>query len=373
MKKFVWPLLIIFFLLGGLVAILVGKVAFPLEVRSESVQEISEKWETAGHSDRESLSFTLWNNDDPAVIPFYCAKCHSEQGYLDFLGADGSQVNVVDGPAPVGSVVSCLVCHNTSAHAKDAAIFPSGVEIDNLGMTANCIECHQGRESTLSVEKAIVDLPEDEINEDLNFINVHYKVDAATRYGSDVAPGYQYPGKTYDGFFPHVKSYQLCTDCHDPHSTSVTPSECASCHPAVTDWSTLRDIRVEGRSDFDGDGDTTEGIHYEITTLHNLLYSAIQNYADEVIGQPIAYTYRDPKWVVDTNANGSADADEINTANSYASWTPRLVKATYNYHYVVATPGGFAHNANYVIQILVDTIEDLLEVIEIDVPNIIRP
>ena len=77
--------------------------------------------------------------------------------------------------------------------------------------------------------------------------------------------------------------------------------------------------------------------------------------------------------MLDTNTNRSADDDEINAANSYASWTPRLVKATYNYHYVVATPGGFAHNANYVIQILVDTIEDLLEVIEIDMPNIIRP
>jgi len=373
MKKFVWPLLIIFFLLGGLVTILVGKVTFPLEVRPETVQAISEKWDTAGHSDRESESFVHWDEDEPPEVPTNCAKCHSEHGYLDYLGEDGTEAYVVDNAAPIGSVVSCLVCHNSSAHEKDLTLFPSGAEIEGLGMTANCTECHQGRTSGLNVSDAITDIPDDEINENLGFINIHYMVGGATRFGSDASAGYEYPDKTYDGFFPHVKDFQLCTDCHDPHSTSITPTECASCHPAVTDYGTLRDVREEDTPDYDGDGDVTEGINFEIATLHDLLYSAIQSYAVEVIGEPIVYTYAFPQWVIDTNANGLADGDEIDRNNSYPSWTPRLVKATYNYHLVVQSSGGFVHNPRYVIQLMFDTIEDLAGAVDIDTSNLIRP
>jgi hypothetical protein len=202
MKKYIWPLLLIFFLLGGLAVILFGGVILPPEARPETVQAISENWATAGHSDRESVSFTYWDEREPPVIPPNCAKCHSEHGYLDYLGEDGSEAYVVDAPAPIGSVVSCLVCHNKTAHEKDIARFPSGVEIDGLGMTANCIECHQGRTSNQTVADAIMNLPEDEVNPDLGFINVHYRVGGATRFGNDATIAYQYPGRTYDGLFP---------------------------------------------------------------------------------------------------------------------------------------------------------------------------
>jgi hypothetical protein len=84
MKKFVWPLLIIFFLLGGLAAILIGQVVFPLEVRPETVEAISANWSQSGHSDAQSISFTYWDQRDPPVISPTCAKCHSAYGYLDF-------------------------------------------------------------------------------------------------------------------------------------------------------------------------------------------------------------------------------------------------------------------------------------------------
>ena len=373
MKKYVWPLLLIFFLLGGLAAILIGQVVLPPDPRPETVQAISEKWNIAGHSDSESVSFTYWDERDPAVIPPACAKCHSANGYLDYLGEDGSEAYVVDEAAPIGSVVSCLVCHNTSAHEKDSTLFPSGAEIDGQGMSANCAECHQGRRSSQDVADAIMNLPEDEINEELGFINVHYRVGGATRFGSDASAAYQYPGKTYDGLFLHVPSFQTCTDCHDPHSVKITPSECASCHPVVTGLDNLRDIREPSTPDYDGDGNTTEGVNYEITTLHDLLYEAIQTYALNIIGQPIVYTNQSPQWLIDTNGNGVADADEINSDNAYPDWTPRLVKATYNYHLVVESAGAFIHNPRYAIQIIYDTIEDLSTVVNIDMSNLIRP
>jgi len=373
MKKLVWPLLVIFFLLGGLAVILIGQVALPPEPRPESVEAISDKWSDSGHADAEAEAFIHWDEDEPAEIPANCAKCHSAYGYIDYLGEDGSAANMVDAAANIGSTVTCFVCHNPSAHEKDTAIFPSGAEIDDLEITANCAECHQGTRAGTDVENAIVDLPEDEVNADLSFINVHYRIGGAVRFGTEVNVGYEYPGMSYAGFYPHVEDYQDCTECHDPHSLEITPSECAACHPAVSDYEDLRDIRVEDTPDYDGDGDTTEGVYGELTTMHDLFYTAIQQYASEVIGEPIVYGHGYPYWFVDSNGNGEADEDETNFGNQYASWTPRLIKATYNYHLVIEDPGGFMHNASYLIQLMYDGIANLGEVITVNMTELIRP
>lgn len=372
MKKFVWPLLIIFFLAGGLVAILIGEVVLPPEPRPEPVEAISEKWTDSGHADRESESFVHWDEDDPPEVPTNCAKCHSAYGYLDYLGEDGTPAGVVDAAATIGSVVDCYVCHNPTASEKDTAIFPSGAEISGMGQTANCAECHQGRTSTFRVEDAIAGLPEDEVNEELGFINVHYKVAAATRYGTEVQGGYEYPNMDYVGFYEHVEDYQLCTDCHDAHSLEITASECAACHSEVSDLGDLRDVRID-ETDFDGDGDVTEGVFSEIQTIHEMLYDAIQAYAADVAGESILYARQFPYWFNDTNGNGEADEGEVAFPNQYASWTPRLVKATYNYHMVLEDPGGFMHNAKYLIQIMYDNLEDLSQAVSINMSGLERP
>jgi len=373
MKKSIWPLLIIFFVLGALVILLVGKVILPPEPRPETVQAISEKWTGSGHADSDSFTFHYWDEYEPPEIPSSCAKCHSLDGYLDYLGEDGSPAYSVDSSAPIGSVITCQVCHNPSSHQKDETLFPSGAKIDGHGMSSNCAECHQGYASGGDITAAIMNLPEDEVNENLEFISAHYKVDGAIRFGSDVMAGYQYPGKTYAGFFQHIPSYQNCTDCHDPHSLYIDPNDCAACHSAVTDFSTLHDIREAGRPDFDGDGNTTEGIYDEITTLQELLHDAIKTYSSEVIGQPVVYAFRYPYWVIDTNESGVAEEDEINYGNTYKSWTPRLVRAAYNFDLIIHSKGAFVHNPQYAIQLLYDTIEDLASVVKIDMSKLVRP
>ncbi len=376
MKKLVWPLIIIFFLLGGLAAILLGQFILPPEPRPETVEAISEQWSGSAHADSEAESFVHWDEDDPPVISTSCAKCHSAYGFLDYLGEDETEPNQgtsTDNEANTGSVVSCFVCHNDSAHVKTSAYFPSGETIDTLEESAICAECHQGRRSGLDVEKSTVNLPEDEVNEELGFINIHYKIAAAVRYGTDVITGYEYPELSYSGFFNHVEDYQLCTDCHNPHSLLINPDECAACHSEVSDYGDLRDIRTEDTLDFDGDGDTAEGVYGELTKMHDMLYSAIQAYAEEVSDQSIVYAFQNPYWFIDTNGNGEADEGETERANSYGSWTPRLVKATYNYHLVLEDPGGFTHNARYLIQLIYDTLDDLSEVVDVEMSGLLRP
>jgi hypothetical protein len=332
-----------------------------VEVAAEPVAKIpfAEQWVSSGHADTEAEAFVHWDEDDPAVVSSRCAKCHSEGGYLDFLGVDGTEAGVVDKDAEIGTVVSCVTCHNEATLVMDSVLFPSGVEVAGLGDEARCMQCHQGRASSVSVTEAIegAGVGDDEISEDLGFINIHYYAAAATKYGSVVMGGYQYEGKVYDTKFAHPEGFDTCNECHDPHTLELRIDECSACHAGVTDAEALKDVRMAGSVvDFDGDGDLEEGIYYEIGGLQEALYAAIQAYANDVPGTPIVYDSQShPYFFADTDGNGEVGEGE----GAYATWTPRLVKAAYNYQVSVKDPGAFAHGGKYIIELLYDSIEDL--------------
>jgi len=70
----------------------------------------------------------------------------------------------------------------------------------DLGDESRCMECHQGRESTISVTEAISQAgvtDDDAVSEDLGFRNIHYFAAAATKYGTLAKGGFEYDGKTY--------------------------------------------------------------------------------------------------------------------------------------------------------------------------------
>jgi hypothetical protein len=320
-------------------------------------------WSGSAHADADAEAFHHWDDTDPPAVPTGCATCHSSGGYQDFLGADGSAAGVVDAPAPIGTVIDCETCHNEATETLSSVVFPSGVEVKGLGPEARCMICHQGRESKVSVDKAITDAGAadpnqlDTVNTKLSFRNIHYKAAAVTLYGGITMGGYQYEGKAYDVKFAHVQGVDTCIDCHDQHSLEIRAELCVTCHPGADTEEGRKSIRMAGSlRDYDGDGDTMEGIAGEIEGLQAALYAAIQNYAANVAGAPIVYDEgAHPYFFEDTNGNGQVDEGE----GKYVNWTPRLVKATYNYQVSVKDPGAFAHNAKYMIQLLFDSIEDL--------------
>lgn len=333
---------------------------------AEVVIPFMEKWEASPHADATAEAFRHWDEEDPKEIPASCAKCHSESGYLDFLGADGSAAGTVDAAAQIGSVVSCVTCHNDATMAKTSVVFPSGVEVTGLGDESRCMECHQGRASTVQVnaaiEKAAV-ADEDTVMPEQGFINIHYFPAGATLYGTVAKGGYEYDGNAYDAKFRHTEGLDTCLGCHDTHSLEVKIESCTLCHEGVTTVDDLKNVRMAGSlADYDGDGDVAEGVYYEMDGLRTMLLTAMQAYSAEVAASPIAYSpdaY--PYFFVDTNANGSVDGEEGTAANGYKSWTPRLLKAAYNYQLSVKDPGAFAHGGKYIMQLMYDAIESLNE------------
>ncbi len=345
----------------------------PVEMmRPEVLVPYLELWEGSGHNASDTEAFRHWDEDDPAEVSTRCAKCHSTQGYMDFLGADGSEAGMVDAAVPAMEVygIECVACHNPETISKTDVTFPSGVTV-SAGDDSRCMECHQGRQSKVSLDAALAvfgeELDPDAVVEPvevdgeeqtLGFANIHYYPAAATLYGTVAMGGYQFDGKTYDGKFRHVESYDSCSECHDPHSLEVKVDSCAHCHEGVTSSEDLKNVReVSSASDYDGDGDVEEGIYYEIDGLKEQLFAAIQAYAADVAGTPIIYAQAYPYFFTDTNGDGEAQDDEAAYPNKYSAWTPNLLKAAYNYQMAKKDPGNFAHGGKYTIQLLVDSIE----------------
>ena len=322
------------------------------------------EWSGSGHADAEAEAFVHWNEDDPAVVPAGCAKCHSTPGYLDYLGVDGSEAITVEKDVPVGSVIECVACHNPVTLVTNTVVMPSGVVLSGLGDESRCMNCHQGRASGMSVTQAISRAnvtDDDAVSKDLRFTNIHYFAAAATKYGTLAKGGYEYDGKTYDGNFAHVEGFDTCFGCHNMHTLEVKVEACAECHTGVKTVDDLKKVRMAGSLvDYDGDGSITEGVAAEVEGLQKLLLQAIQAYGNEKSKTAIAYdpaAY--PYFFIYTNKNGKADPDEATSENGYNAWTARLAKAAYNYQMSVKDPGAFAHGGKYILQLLYDSIEDL--------------
>ncbi|MFZ7089932.1 ammonia-forming cytochrome c nitrite reductase subunit c552 [Primorskyibacter sp. 2E233] len=311
-------------------------------------------WSRSGHADASSEAFTHW--DEEGEIPAVCATCHSGMGFRSFHGLDGSPKGLSEEPFPIGGVVDCETCHNPGMSRITEIALPSGIEHPVSGGEASCITCHQGRASGAQVEKAVAGIPDDAPSDKLRFVNPHYNIAAATNLGGYAKLGYEYPGKIYSGRFNHAKPVATCVSCHEPHELTVAQSTCLTCHQTGDP----KAIRI-ARQSYDGSGDTKKGLYQDISANTDLLMSLIQDYATEVAGQAIIYDgARYPYFFADANADGLVDEAD-GRAVAYSAFTPRLLKAVYNWKFIKADPGIHVHNPHYALELVYDAIEDLTQ------------
>ncbi len=101
----------------------VPEPALPGSVPATEIPFFAE-WASSPHANRKAEPFNHWNKE--GNIPVECARCHSTPGFRDFLGADGSTPGRVDHPAPVGTVITCVACHNDKTLSLTSVTFPVG-------------------------------------------------------------------------------------------------------------------------------------------------------------------------------------------------------------------------------------------------------
>ncbi|WP_377506981.1 cytochrome C [Octadecabacter sp. R77987] len=338
----------------------------PADIKIDNDEAIT-NWFRSAHADAAAEAFRHWDEDEE-IAPA-CATCHAGEGFRAFHGLDGSEPGVVEAPIDVGGVVDCGTCHNAGLAEITEVAFPSGLMHPVQGVEASCMTCHQGRTAGVTVRAAITDMDEDTPNAELRFVNPHYATAAATWLGGYGGAGYHYDGRDYSGRFFHARPVSTCNSCHEPHTLEVAFEPCLTCHQGDSP----QDIRI-ARQSYDGSGDTSVGIRSDIQANAALLLDTVKAYASDVAGAPMVYDgNRYPYFFADVNGDGVADESD-GRAVAYSGWTPRSLRAAYNWKLVTADPGNYAHNPHYALELLYDSIADLSGPLGIDMDalNLLR-
>jgi len=328
----------------------------PDEIKIENQIAIG-NWARSGHSDTSSEAFAHWNED--GEIPPACAICHSGAGFRSYHGLDGSAPGLPEKPIPTGGVVDCDTCHNPALGNISEVKFPSGL-MHPVSTTAeaSCMTCHQGRASGAQISKAVGSGDADTPDPKLGFINPHYAVAASTWLGGYAGSGYHYSGKEYSGRFFHARPMSTCVSCHEPHSLKVAQDACMTCH----EDGKPDNIRLS-RLSYDGSGDLSKGIRADIAANAKRLHGLLIEYAKTVAGTPMVYDgHKHPYFFADANGDGRIDETE-GRAVAYNAWTPRLLKAAYNWKFVTSDAGAFVHNPHYALELLYDATEDIAQML----------
>ena len=373
-----------------------------------------------GHFDGSRRAFRQW--DDVGTTPEECVRCHGGGALSDdpFVPIPSTALSGVTyrGDRPLPSGLACTQCHTTfdtfAVRSLTEARFPGGTTIELGTDTTNfpvdetsflCFECHGGRAAMADIDAAIDEGA-------TTMPDVHSMASAGVLFGNKVKLGYEYTGKTYAGPWTHT-SMDSCANCHSrphqwffvpeavswwDHSSGANGSQCVVCHQPGASLHTMRvadametcrkchfkydevndvlvppatpqDIRVRHLGDYDGDGDTSEGLDAEIDSLAADLYARLRT-VTAAAATPLVYDADVPPYFFqDSDADGVVDPNEAVPSNAFTAWTADLLKAAHNLQIPTREPGSWVHNFAYTAQILIDAIEDLGG----DVSHYVRP
>jgi predicted CXXCH cytochrome family protein len=102
-------------------------------------------WLHAGHADEEGEAFVHYDWTQPNRAS--CRRCHSGYGFIDFSAGlpDAEQRGDF-------RVLDCVVCHATHGSSEpdllrvyDEVVVPDDVNLTDVGASATCLVCHNGR------------------------------------------------------------------------------------------------------------------------------------------------------------------------------------------------------------------------------------
>jgi predicted CXXCH cytochrome family protein len=308
-----------------------------------------------GHFDGASAAARNWDKDE--MVTANCSRCHGASEGFRFFVDHGVSIAVPE----TANGLDCATCHTSFGSTFDvlavpSVTFPSGIVRTEPGNDNLCATCHAGRAAKSSIDATIA-------SGKLAFVNVHYLPAAGVKLGAAAAVGYEYPQATYAGPLTHTGGVQ-CTSCHDPRSSKHSflihdawEGACRSCHADANGDPKL--IRLRHRGDYDGDGNTTEPLAQEIAGMAARTLRAMQVAAGTgaLCYSPTTHPY----FFKDTDANGdgTCSAAEAVSTNRFSAWTPALLKASHNFQLSQKEPGAWAHNFDYIGQLLYDSTMDL--------------
>ncbi len=134
-------------------------------------------------------------------------------------------------------------------------------------------------------------------------------------------------------------------------------ARCGVCHADAN--GNPENVRLVHPEDYDGDADVSESLRSEIDGMATALLGAMQSAAG-----PTGLCYDVavyPYFFNDPNADGVCSTEEATSVNAFTLWTAELMRAAHNYQLSRKDPGAYAHNFDYIGQLLFDSTENLLQ------------
>lgn len=334
----------------------------------------------------------------------YCARCHTNEGFLEVTGAGKF---VVANDIPAATRVTCETCHKHSgfdfAVAANEQILRATAPVYlnyNKNLTATdfgkinnlCTGCHQIRGVTserytdsLGVVKTFDQLPffpfpaTKNDNAPVNYqvgqsFSVHDGNQSNLFKGVN---GYEYSGQTYSRVWQH--SANSCTTCHmnkydaaakvGGHTLVVNTVECEKCH--TQDRIQPTRTAIDAKRIELGELLTARKVFRKSTNSSGVVsYSAVQTH--DFYGRLFATTATSTRY-----ATALASANTVSpttglvvygntvTMGTDASWATRIGRpwkygelgAAYNYGYINSELSLGVHNPVYAMQLLQKSID----------------
>ncbi|WP_305046920.1 hypothetical protein [Geoalkalibacter sp.] len=262
----------------------------------------------------------------------YCWACHSDVG-----------TGALRDPGPITEVYAAATSGNTAGTAT--VVYPD-IDASNV-----CMGCHIGREIGENITN---DNDADGVR---SFINSHYLAAGGQIFN---VSGYEYPGQNYGDFGFHKNvgvsdsfgtgTAGPCVTCHmsgpEPHTfvASAQSPSCASCHGGLTDavLDTAKNEFALALAELNA-ALAARGIHY--FNSHPYFFQATGGTGGSF-----------------TNWNSVAETLGVglSTDPTGTGWK-HVMGAAFNYNLLKHDPGAYAHNKQYALKLIADSIDFLAD------------
>jgi predicted CXXCH cytochrome family protein len=212
------------------------------------------------------------HNNHPDLAEFGrtpCVECHSAQGYVNLVFKEKEDYKI---PIHLEGQ-TCAACHNPHSAANQGQLrfvgtstLPSG-EVINVGLAANCANCHNQRRVPSDIEGQVVRA---------FGRGPHEGTSSEMFEGTDA---WEFPGKGY--LFPSSPHKLVVTDacvtCHMKPTANAEPlhamepqlAACKNCHgEGVTSF------QFKAKGDYDGNG-KVESVQHEVEGLLELVQGVL--------------------------------------------------------------------------------------------------
>jgi hypothetical protein len=296
------------------------------------------EWAESGHARIE----------EEAALRASCAKCHNGLVSGEYLNDPEHFTNPASNPTEAAPI-TCAACHDPHGNENPASLrnasvtdraLPGGTLVEAAGAGRLCMSCHNGRRAGTTIDG--------HVQNGNDHFGPHHSVQ-----GDMLAAVNAYP-KVNEGFAwstsRHILVQDACVTCHTHpvpydettetaytgHTFEPTVEACAPCHGTLASF---RD--VQAKYDYDGDGNSTEGVQGEVEGLLALTQAAIVDASETP----------EKRAILEASFEDSLGSPRVTTVAQRA--------AGYNWAYVSYDGSKGVHNATYSIQLLQQSILSL--------------